>query len=289
MLWFRKQPDPASSAGGSREVVEPAALAVAMDANIFRSKFAVLLDVLGDSGGADPYLEALVAKSGMFQELLDPAHIGSLSREGVDTLLATVMPARRRLAPVIAQVSEADLVAALRGLLYGREPLEARMHAFAGALPVTGSDERSVRKLRRAAWDFAAEVLHFRAPQQYPLMTRWVWDPATLSGAIRELLSGGDSRSDIPLDGAPGVYEAARNWVAQHMAEHGVYREPQFAVDVFWAHAYADYMRAMSNGMGLIKSDFGGSADPMEPVKKLLGIDAPRRNGGSRLAKATLH
>jgi len=39
-----------------------------------------------------------------------------------------------------------------------------------------------------AAWDFAAEVLHFHAPERYPLMTRWVWDETTQSGALRELV-----------------------------------------------------------------------------------------------------
>ncbi|MHB8551036.1 MAG: hypothetical protein ACYDB8_08740 [Acidiferrobacterales bacterium] len=285
MLWFKRRPDPAASADGDRDVIDPVPLAVSMDAGIFRSKFAVLLGLLGEGGGSDVFLDALAVKSRLFREALDPGPIEGLARDGVAVLLETVMPARKRLGPVLAQMDEQALTAAVRELLYGPGALESRMQGFVDALPVLGADERSVRKAKRAGWDFAAELLHFRAPQQYPLMTRWVWDPSTMSGAIRELLVGGDTNNDIALGSAPGMYEAARIWTAQQMAEQGVYREPQFAVDLFFAHAYADYMRAMSSGMGLMNSDFGGKADPMEPVRKLLGIDEPRRSGGSRLMK----
>ncbi len=290
MLWFKRRPEPAAPKGAHREVIVPVPLAVAMDAGIFRSKFAALLEALGESGGVDAYLGALGSKCRLFQEQLDPGNIADLTRDGIETLLETVMPARKRLGSALAQMDDPALAAAVRELLYGKGVLEERMQKFVDVLPAVGADERSTRKLRRAGWDFAAELLHFRAPQQYPLMTRWVWDQATMSGAIRELLPGGDTNNDIALGSAPGMYEAARAWVAQQMAEQGVYREPQFAVDVFLAHAYADYMRAMSAGMSLMNADFGGNADPMEPVTKLLGIDEPRRSGESRVVrKATLH
>ncbi len=289
MLWFKRQPDQAAPAGGHHDVIVPVTLAVGMDAGIFRSKFGVLLEVLGESGGADVFLDALANKSRLFRELLDPGRIEGLARDGIETLLETVMPARKRLGPALVQMDEQGLTSAVRELLYGKGALEARMQGFVDALPAAGTDEKSDRKLRRAGWDFAAELLHFRAPQRYPLMTRWVWDQSTMSGAVRELLVGGDANNDIALGSAPGMYESARAWVAGQMAEQGVYREPLFAVDLFLAHAYADYMRAMSSGMGLMNSDFGGKADPMEPVSKLLGIDEPRRSGGSRLKKVTLH
>ncbi len=287
MLWFRRQPETAAS-GGDSEAVVALPMGAAMDADIFRSKFSVLLGLFDENGGVDFYLEALGAKSQLFQELLGPGSIEALNRDGIENLLETVMPARKRLGTVLAQMEADRLAVAVRDLLYGRGGLEARMQGFMEALPAD-ADEKSTRKTRRAGWDFAAELLHFRAPQRYPLMTRWVWDPSTLSGAVRELLPGGDSRTDIGLGGEPGLYEAARVWVAQQMAEEGVYREPQFTVDLFLAHAYADYMRAMSSGMGLMNADFGDRADPLEPVRKLLGIDGPRRGGGSRVKKVTLH
>lgn len=290
MLWFKKQPDRAAGGATRGEVVVPATLAVAMDTRIFRQKFAVFLELLGDSGGVDPYLEALGNKSRLYQSLLDAPQIAELSREKLETLLETAMPARKRLGDALAALDDSALLAMVKDLLYGKAELEERMNVFVAAMPeVAGADAKSMKKTRRAAWDFAAEMLHFRAPAQYPLMTRWIWDQSTLSGAMRELLGGGDTLNDIPLGTSPGVYAAGRDWVAEQMAEQGVYREPHFAVDLFMAHAYADYMRAMSSGMGLMNADFGAKADPMEPVKKLLGIDETRRSGEPRVRKATLH
>ena len=35
--------------------------------------------------------------------------------------------------------------------------------------------------------DLAAEVMHFSAPDEVPLMTRWIWDAQTGSGVLREI------------------------------------------------------------------------------------------------------
>ena len=290
MRWFKKQPSATGGSVAEGEAILPVSLAVALDARIFREKFAVFLELLGDGGGVDPYLDALGNKSRLYRSLLDRPAIEALNREKVETLLETVMPARKRLGPALAAMDESLLVAAVKQLLSGRAELEERMNAFVASIPPdVAEDAKAAKKTQRAAWDFAAEMLHFRAPAQYPLMTRWVWDQGTLSGAMRELLAGGDTLNQIPLGTSPGVYAAGRDWVAQQMAERGVYREPHFAVDLFLAHAYADYMRAMSSGMGLMSADFGAKADPLEPVKKLLGIDHVRRSGESRVRKAVLH
>lgn len=287
MLWFKKQPDKA--AGGGAEVIAPVALPVALDERIFAQKFAVFLENLGETGGVDAFLAALANKSALFQGTLAPGAIDKLDSAALFELLETVMPARKRLGPVLMQLGAGQLLAATRELLYGRGEVEERLEAFAGMVPADAdADARVVKKLRRAAWDFGAEMLHFRSPEQYPLMTRWIWDQGTLSGAMRELMKGGDTLNHIPLGMSAGAFEAGRVWLAERLAEQGVYRDPHFVVDLFWGHAYSDYMRAMSNGMGLMNADFGGKGDPMEPVKKLLGIDDLRR-GGSRVRQATVH
>ncbi len=289
MLWFKRQPDRSQGNLGN-EVVAPVPLAVALDERIFASKFAVLLELVGESGGVDPYLEALGAKSRLFQSLLNPAAAGELDREKIELLLETVMSARKRVWPAFEAMGESVVVQAVKDLLYGKDELESRLITFVDRIPEDDqADKKTNKKLKRAAHDFAAELLHFRSPEQYPLMARWVWDQSTCSGAVRELLKGGDSLRDIPLGSAPGVYEAGRAWIAEQMAAQGVYRDPHFLVDLFLAHAYADYMRAMSSGMGLMNADFGGKADPMEIVKKLLGVDETRRGGDSRIRKTGVH
>lgn len=290
MLWFKRQPNSDSNGGvKGDDVITPVALAVAMDERIFVQKFAVLLELIGEMGGADAFAEALGNKTRLFQGLLNPTAIKELNREKLELLLETIMPARKRLWPALAKLDERELVDAVNELLYGRDELETRLNVFVDRIPDDpDSDKKTNKKLKRAAHDFAAELLHFRSPEQYPLMSRWVWDQGTLSGAVRELLKGGDTLNHIPLGTGPGVYEAARAWIAEQMAAQGVYREPHYLVDLFLAHAYADYMRAMSSGMGLMNADFGGKADPMEIVKKLLGIDEARRKD-SRVRKAVTH
>ncbi len=284
MLWFKKRPETARS--GGTETVEPVHLAVELDPRVFELKFRVLLEALSGAGGVDPFLAALGAKSALFGEALAPGAIDELDLGKAQVLLETVMPARKRIWPVLAAAGDQQVRGAVKDLLYGHAPLEGRMEAFVAALPgASGADAKAAKTVRRALHDFAAELLHFRAPAQYPLMARWVWDQGTHAGALRELVKGGDSVDRVEMGTAPGVFEAGRQWVAERMAEQGMYREPHFVVDIFLAHAYADYMRALSSGMGLLNADFGGKDDPLEVVRKLLGIDRARR-AESRVKKA---
>ncbi|MHB1942446.1 MAG: hypothetical protein ACYCP0_05255 [Acidiferrobacteraceae bacterium] len=288
MLWFRKSPE-GRPAAGARDVIAPAQLTVGFDLRVFTQKFSALLESIGEAGGVDSFLEALARKSAMFQVLLNPAEVSRLTPEGVETLLETVMPARKRLWPVLAAMPPDAVVESVRVLLYGDDDLETRMTAFVDGMPEDGGgDPKAGKKRRRAAQDFAAEILHFMDPKRYPLMSRWVWDQATHSGAMRELVKGGDTLDSVPLGSSPGVYEAGRVWLMEQMAAQGVYREPHYVVDLFLAHAYADYMRAMSNGMGLLNADFGGKSDPLEVVRKLLGIDEARKRD-SRVRKTVGH
>lgn len=283
MLWFRRPPEGAT--GGEHETIAPVALAVELDDRVLALKLAGLLEALSEVGGIDPFLAALNVKSTLFDRALGPGAIDTLDLTKLEVVLETVMPSRKRIWPSLSAQGDEAVRSAVTALLYGPAPLEDRMNAFVAAVPVVAADPKAARKVRRALWDFGAELLHFRKPQQYPLMTRWVWDQATHAGAIRELVKGGDTLEKVPLGTDPGVFEAARQWIAQRLAEHGVYREPHFVVDIVLAHAYADYMRALSSGMGLLNADFGGKNDPLEVVRKLLGIDEPRRTD-SRVKKA---
>jgi len=278
MLWFKRQPEPATGNAARSEIVEPVVLAVGLDERVFKQKFAQFLEVLREGGGIDPFVVALTMKHKLFAATLEKDLLADLDIGKVQLLVETIMPARKRVWPSLEAFGIEALRAAIATLLYGSEPLADRVASFTAGIPVVGaSDPKAERKVRRAIADFCAELLHFRAPVQYPLMTRWVWDQATHSGALRELVKGGDTLDKVLLGTEPGVYEAGRRWVAERMAENGMYRDPEFVVDVFLAHAYGDYMRALSSGMGLLNADFGGKDDPLEVVRKLLGIDAARR------------
>lgn len=280
MLWLRKQ---AKGAAGGDEAITPASLEVALDPGILASKMEQLLDAVADHGGLEAYIAAMEAKHLLFAEGLTRESLEVMDREAVHVLLDTVFPARRRLKAVADRMDVAELANAMRELLHGSDPLAERMEAFRDTFPTEGDN-----KARRAAMDFAAELLHFRDPERYPLMTRWVWDVNTVSGAAREFIAGNDTMAEVPLGDSPETYEGVRAWMVETLAEQGFYRDLPYLVDLLFAWAYADYMRAMSSSMGLMKNEFGGDDDPTEPARKLLGIDAGR-HGQNRNGTETVH
>ena len=284
MLWFRKRPE---AVAVERDLIEPAELEVEFDAALFRSHMNALIEAAQADGGVEAYLESLDAKHRLFAEALDEAALDRLDEAGLDALLEVVFTARRKLHPVLAELGHPHTVAALRELLYGGAPLAGRVAAFVAALPIRTGEGREARnraaRLTRAAHDFAAECLHFRDPVRYPLMTRWMWDASTMSGAAREFVRNPDQADRLPLDGRPETFEAVRGWLAGEIERQGIYRDIPLWVDLVAAGAYTHYFRSMTGGV--LGSDFQRTGGPEEQVKKLLGIDGERRGGRSRVKR----
>ncbi len=289
MPWLGRRPEQGE---GESAAVAPVALEPALDPERFAARLASLQEAVSESGvGVDALLAALETKSLLFQEALAPARLAALEPDTLELLLDTVMPARRRIGEALTRLAPPLWRQAVHDLLEGPAPLPERLERFARTLvaSLAPAEARAERRLRRGALDFAAELLHFREPRRYPLMTRWVWDAEAASGALRELVRGGDAIKDIGWGDSPGVYEAGRRWIAAQLKEHGVYRETHFLVDLYLAHVYADYMLSMSAGMGLLKADFGASGDPLEITKKLLGVDENRTRGSRVKRLASRH
>ncbi|MCG6876928.1 MAG: hypothetical protein LJE97_17705 [Betaproteobacteria bacterium] len=285
MLWLRKRRDAAAEA--MPDVIAPAELPVQFDEERFRSHMTMLLEVARVDGGVDTYLEALGAKQRLFSEVLAEGAIDALDHAGLEALLEAVFTARRKLQPVIAELGPAATAGALRDLLHGIEPVAARMSGFVARLPIRDGEGREARgraaRLRRAAHDFAAESLHFIDPVRYPLMARWVWDDATSSGALREFVHNPDQVDRLALDNRPETFEAARTWIAGEIEAQGIYRDVPLWVDLVEAAAYTQYFRSMTGGV--LGSDFSRTGGPEENLKKLLGIEAGRRGGKSRVVR----
>ena len=284
MLWFKKRPEAEDSTG---DVITPVEPAVALDATHFQQKFSQLRKNAEDAGGVDLMVSALQTKHELFLRALGQDTIGQLTEEDIETLLDTVFSARRRLYPVLAQQGHSRTVEAMQDLLYGKARLKDRMERFLALVPLQEDGDREQRKLagknRRAAWDFASEMLHFVAPDRYPLMSRWVWDQQTQSGALREFIRGNDSMADLVLGSSPEVFEGARVWLVSQLSEQGLYRDLPFWVDLVLAQAYAEYFRSMAEGM--LSADFGRGITPGEHVQKFLGIDSPSKEGASRVRR----
>lgn len=282
MIWFKKQAEVDASSRGDE--IAPASLSIKFDENICQNKMQSLLNELNDKGGIEEYIQALSNKHELFHRVLSEEVIEELDRSSVETLLDTIFTARRKLPDILINVPDEVLLQQIKALIYGESELQDRLGNFVSIF------ETDNRKAKRAAWDFAAELLHFNAPEQYPHMSRWVWNSKELSGAYREFLTGSDTLSEIPLGGTPGDFEAVRIWLAEQLGEQGFYRDIHFMIDLLIAYAYAEYVLSMSKGMGMFGSQFGGAeTEPLEFIVKLLGIDPPRKKGLSRLKKAVIH
>jgi hypothetical protein len=284
MLWFRKRPEAALPA--VTDQIAPAELPVALDRGLFKQHFAKLLENAAQDGGIEGYLAALGAKQHAYAALIERSG-GGLTLDDFESLLDLVFTARRRVFPALGALGAAQVTARVSELLWGNAPLAQRMQGFVDAMPgAAGMDRDSIRaaaKVRRAAWDFAAELVHFGDPEKYPLMSRWVWDQGTQSGALREFIRGSDGAMEIPVANSPESFEGARKWLAERIGEEGVYRDVHFWIDLVQAQAYTTYFRSVTEG-GL-GADFGRGTPAHEQVKKLLGIDPPRADGRRRVKK----
>ncbi|BBP02020.1 hypothetical protein [Sulfuriferula nivalis] len=289
MLWFKKQPNQIA-AESEPDLIIPAELSVPLDARQFQQKFSALQKNAEEDAGVDAFLASLQAKHELFSNLLAEEKLTELSMESVEALLETVFSARRRVYPSIETLGIDSARERVRNLLYGKASLLDRLDQFSDVVVCDDSADKETRKLaaknKRAAFDFGAELLHFNNPIKYPLMTRWVWDQNTVSGALREFIRGNDTMPDVPLGNSPEMYEGARTWLATQLAEQGLYKDVHFWVDLVQAQAYAEYFRSMAEGM--LSADFGRASGPSDHIKKFLGIDAPAKVGLSRVRRETL-
>ena len=287
MLWFKKRPDAALPAAAD-EIV-PAALPLALDAGAFKHYFTTLVENAGQDGGIESCLAALGAKQHVCIVTLERAREAVFTMGDIEALLDHMFTARRRLCPALERLGAARTAALVGDLVAGAPPPAQRLQAFVDTMPgAERMDRESLKaaaKVRRAAWDFAAELLHFSDPVKFPLMSRWVWDQGTQSGALREFIRGNDAMREIPFGNDPGLFEGARRWFAERIAEEGVYRDVHFWIDLVLAQAYTTYFRSVTDGS--LGADFGRGVTAQEQLRKLLGIDATGSRR-SRVKKAAM-
>ena len=273
MLWARKRPVDAPAQATAE--ITPAKLPLALDAGLFGHHFAGLLDAVASCGGAEACLERLAAKQRLFGATLADARKGDIDVDAIGRLLGFVFTARRHLLPALEELGAQRCAALMRRLGDITLPLVGRLQNFVDAMPGARTADRAgmreTARLRRAAWDFAAEVAHMSDPVRFPLMTRWVWDSASQSGALREFIPGNDAMREIPFDNSAELHEGARVWLSACIAEQGIYRDVPLWIDLVLAQAYVGYVRTMANGS--LGGEFGRGVEPHEQLVKLLGID----------------
>lgn len=281
MLWFKKANEPI--AAKERDVITPAELAVQFDSSIFAQKLASLIDSMSERGGIDSFVDALENKGTLVREALAPDRVTMLDDATFDALLDSVFTARRKLPAGLTQVPMPVVLQALNTVLHGDGELTTRIMSFVDIVPTQDA------KVKQAAWNFATEMLHFYAPERYPLMCRWVWDHKAQSGALREFIRANDTMPKIDVAVTPENFEAHRVWLREQLTAQGFYQRLHYMIDWVLAQSYAEYVLGMSSGMGMLGSAFGAKMESIEFIVKLLGVDQVRRKDRLRVKKAVVH
>lgn len=215
---------------------------------------------------------ALDAKAARLQARLAPAALAGAGASADDLrgVLGEVFAARRRAGAILAAAGN-ELRPALAELLYGTgEPAE-RLEPFINRMSGTAGEA-----VPAAVWgDLAGECLHYTAPAERWLWTRWVWDPAGDSGALpMVLVTLGEGRGGPA--GPAAVYRQAGEAVAYLASAADTIGLSAFgplplAMDVFLAGVYAQYLYMVTSVR--TTDEFAGILPRLpEMVRRLLGI-----------------
>lgn len=243
------------------------------------SSFEKLLSASDEQGGIETFVTAIKFKSSVFQEALKPGNVAGLDQETFLGLCAFIAPVRRRIGQWIEtqdfEAVRGRVTALLTGAADGND-VDTRIGAFCEQFPQD----------RRHRWgrDLAAEFLHFSNMEQYPLMTRWVWDQSANTGVIREIWYAEDI-DHITLDVAD-TYEThlvLREELSQFLASNGVFRDVLYYVDLLLAQIYGDYIS--EQGGSFLRTDFSSELDPLEFTRRMLGLDGVDPDSGRTRVK----
>jgi hypothetical protein len=256
----------------------PAAMRPVLDLSgpKLRSTLEGLVDAAENTGGVERYVGALALKASLFEELLGKGRVDELTETEFYDLAAFVTPVRRRISVWLGRNGFAAMHSRLVDLLAGWSDLgtaDQRLGAFVASFPAD--------REHRWARDLAAEVLHFTAPERYPLMTRWMWDARVNTGVLREIWHGDNSdQGSIPIGDSFVTFVTLREELEGFLQDNGVFRDLPFYVDLLCAHSYATYIN--DKGGQYLRADFcaGGKEDSMAHTRRLLGLDAVDTESG---------
>lgn len=159
----------------------------------------------------------------------------ALTETDLRRLLRSIFSTRRRTGELFERIGPARLVALIDELLGGAAPVHERLQAFHDRLDGVTPSVRH---------DLGSELLHYTDPGTSWLWTRWVWDPATRTGAL-PLVTMEEYDLEAPTVGETYlrvgqamafVHETGRAAGFTRIGEGG------FGVDVYLACVYCVYV-----------------------------------------------
>lgn len=251
-----------------RRAAPPSGPVLELSGPRLRRAFEHLVDAAEPTGGVERYVSALALKASLFGEILGTGKVRGMTDGEFRDLAAFVSPVRRRIAEYLEIDGFGRMRERLAALLEDwsdTSTADARLLRFMAQFP-QGKSHRWVRNL-------GAEVLHFVAPDRYPLMARWVWDARAGTGVLREIwYSDLVDDAAIDVDDSFETFAALTTELSAFLSANGVFRDHVFYSDLLCAHVYAGYIN--DRGGQYLRSDFSDGTDPMTHTRRMLGLDA---------------
>lgn len=174
------------------------------------------------------------AKSDWFRQMLHPDALSGLTPERLHAVLRRIFSTRGKTRKRLEAFELRDMRGWILELLYGTGNVATRFQGFVHRLDGVADNLRP---------DFASELLHFTAPEQYWLWTRWMWDPRTRTGALPLVTT---AAYDFQGETASEIYLKVGRAVAfvHEVGEAAGFRRFSnriFGTDVFLSCVYAVY------------------------------------------------
>ena len=236
-----------------------------LDGRTLRNAFETMAKSAEKLGGMEVVVEGLSGKSLLFQRtFVDCAE--TLSETEFLDACAFMPTVRRRVNTALAKRDFDFLKSALQNLLNDVTiaNVDDRMSEFTELFPAD--------KKYRWTRDFAAEILHYRDPETFPLMTRWIWDFGSYSGVLREIWFSELASNRIKAPDGVRTHLELRHELQGFLQDAGVFANLPLMIDVLCAWVYSQYIG--SQGGSFLKTDFSHSADPFGYTLRMLGLDA---------------
>jgi hypothetical protein len=208
--------------------------------------------------------DLLARKHQLLAPVLSESSLGAGTADAVRPILARTFATRRRSDALLLQVGAPSLCDAIRELVHGAGRVEARFRAFDETLSEL---DPPVRR------DLAGECLHFADPERYWLWSRWMWDPATMTGALPLVMAddfdfGGPDAGEAYL--RVGAAIAAVIATADELGFKRMRANP-FVLDVYLASIYGVYLYTVTRMR--MTQEFNRVIPGLpELVRRLLGV-----------------
>ncbi len=245
-----------------------------LDGRVLRSSFESMVKSAEKLGGIEIIIDGLNGKSLFFQSIFSDQNTSGFESDFYSAC-AFMPTVRRRLNVALEKHGYSFIWQSIQQLLneVSVDNVDAKIEHLFSTLATSKKD----RWLR----DLAAEILHYCDPTTYPLMTRWVWDFNSNSGALREIWFTDDELEHIQVPNGVQTHLELRRELHGFLKDCGVYANQNLTIDVLLAWIYSGYIS--SQGGSFLRTEFNHSTLPFGYALRMLGLDTALTKGKTRL------